>query len=94
MDSEGDIWVRWDVVTGDGISPRLFLQNVQAYSSALSNAGATVFPDDDAAEAARRIFTDDGLHLGVLYAGSRPPYQPPIAADATVPEWLQDQFSL
>jgi len=29
---------------------------------------------DDPARAARRIMTDDGFNLGVLYAGSRPPY--------------------
>jgi 2-oxoglutarate ferredoxin oxidoreductase subunit beta len=49
---------------------------------------------DDAAEAARRIFTDDGLHLGVLYAGTRPPYGPPISPAATVPDWLEEVFSL
>lgn len=31
---------------------------------------------DDPARAARRIMTDDGFNLGVLYAGKRPPYQP------------------
>ena len=51
LDDEGDVWVRWDVLTGDGISPRLFLQNVRAYSSALSNAGDVVFPDEASAEA-------------------------------------------
>jgi 2-oxoglutarate ferredoxin oxidoreductase subunit beta len=29
---------------------------------------------DDAARAARRIMTDDGFNIGVLYAGSRKPY--------------------
>jgi 2-oxoglutarate/2-oxoacid ferredoxin oxidoreductase subunit beta len=32
----------------------------------------------DAARAARRIMTDDGFNIGVLYAGSRKPYQPEI----------------
>lgn len=35
---------------------------------------ASVEPTDDAARAARRIMTDDGFNIGVLYAGSRPPY--------------------
>jgi 2-oxoglutarate/2-oxoacid ferredoxin oxidoreductase subunit beta len=35
---------------------------------------AAVDPTDDAARAARRIMTDDGFNIGVLYAGSRPPY--------------------
>jgi 2-oxoglutarate ferredoxin oxidoreductase subunit beta len=29
---------------------------------------------DDPAVAARRVMTDDGLNIGVLYAGGRPPY--------------------
>jgi 2-oxoglutarate ferredoxin oxidoreductase subunit beta len=35
-------------------------------------------PTDDPARAARRIMTDDGFNIGVLYAGSRKPYQPEI----------------
>ena len=35
---------------------------------------APVAPTDDAARAARRIMTDDGFNIGVLYAGSRKPY--------------------
>jgi 2-oxoglutarate/2-oxoacid ferredoxin oxidoreductase subunit beta len=37
-----------------------------------------VRPTDDPARAARRIMTDDGFNIGVLYAGSRKPYQPEI----------------
>ena len=33
-----------------------------------------VGPTDDAARAARRIMTDDGFNIGVLYAGDRTPY--------------------
>ncbi len=35
-------------------------------------------PTDDPARAARRIMTDDGFNIGVLYAGNRKPYQPEI----------------
>jgi 2-oxoglutarate ferredoxin oxidoreductase subunit beta len=35
---------------------------------------ATVGPTNDPARAARRIMTDDGFNIGVLYAGDRPPY--------------------
>ena len=35
---------------------------------------APVAPTDDPARAARRIMTDDGFNIGVLYTGSRPPY--------------------
>ncbi len=35
---------------------------------------APVGPTDDPARAARRIMTDDGFNIGVLYAGNRAPY--------------------
>ncbi len=35
-------------------------------------------PTDDPARAARRIMTDDGFNIGVLYAGDRKPYRPEI----------------
>jgi 2-oxoglutarate/2-oxoacid ferredoxin oxidoreductase subunit beta len=35
---------------------------------------APVQPTDDAARAAKRIMTDDGFNIGVLYAGARAPY--------------------
>ena len=35
---------------------------------------ATVGPTNDPARAARRIMTDDGFNIGVLYAGERAPY--------------------
>ncbi len=35
---------------------------------------AAVDPTDDAARAARRIMTDDGFNIGVLYAGTRPAF--------------------
>jgi 2-oxoglutarate/2-oxoacid ferredoxin oxidoreductase subunit beta len=37
-----------------------------------------VAPTDDPSRAARRIMTDDGFNIGVLFAGSRKPYQPEI----------------
>jgi len=49
---------------------------------------------DDPADAARRIFTDDGMHLGVLYSGSRPPYAPRIAPSMPVPAAMEEQFAL
>jgi 2-oxoglutarate ferredoxin oxidoreductase subunit beta len=35
---------------------------------------APVAPTDDPARAARLVMTDDGLNIGVLFAGSRPPH--------------------
>ncbi len=37
---------------------------------------APVEATDDAARAARRLMTDDGFNLGVLYRGNRRPYEP------------------
>src|SRR5690606_11686132 len=53
-----------------------------------------VGPTDDAARAARRLMTDDGFNIGVLYAGSRKPH--PIGgkpATKTVEE-LTAEFAL
>ena len=35
---------------------------------------APVAPTNDPARAARRVMTDDGFNIGVLYAGERTPY--------------------
>lgn len=54
---------------------------------------APVEATDDAARAARRIMTDDGFNLGVLYAGDRPAFPPPArAASATVAD-LETEFA-
>ncbi|MDP6344168.1 MAG: 2-oxoacid:ferredoxin oxidoreductase subunit beta [Alphaproteobacteria bacterium] len=39
---------------------------------------APVEPTDDRGRAARRVLTDDGFNIGVLYRGRRRPYQPPF----------------
>ena len=38
---------------------------------------APVAQTDDPARAARRIMTDDGFNIGMLFTGTRKPYQPP-----------------
>jgi 2-oxoglutarate ferredoxin oxidoreductase subunit beta len=48
----------------------------------------------DPALAARQIFADGGMNLGVLYAGERPPYQPPIGGGSRVPDDLETEFAL
>ena len=45
---------------------------------------ASVEATDDAARAARRIMTDDGFNIGVLYKGKRPPFAP-VACQAGQP---------
>ena len=44
---------------------------------------APVAATSDAAKAARRLMTDDGFNLGVLYKGDRAPFQPEIKASAS-----------
>lgn len=55
---------------------------------------APVPTTDDPARAARRIMTDDGFNLGVLYRGSRRPYQPQIGGAACDPAELEREFVL
>jgi 2-oxoglutarate ferredoxin oxidoreductase subunit beta len=54
---------------------------------------AVVDPTDDAARAARRIMTDDGFNIGVLYAGARAPYPLQRAATCGEPAALAAQFA-
>ena len=49
---------------------------------------------DDPARAARRIMTDDGFNIGVLYQGSRPPYRPEIGRPRRTLEALAQGFRL
>jgi len=42
---------------------------------------------DDPAIAARRVMTDDGLNIGVLYAGGRPPY---VLSDGSAAKTVTD----
>ena len=53
---------------------------------------APVEPTDDAARAARRIMTDDGFNLGVLYRGNRDPYQPKIGTASADVADLEEAF--
>jgi 2-oxoglutarate/2-oxoacid ferredoxin oxidoreductase subunit beta len=51
-------------------------------------------PTDDPARAARRIMTDDGFNIGVLYAGNRNPYQPEIGRARRSLQDLAQGFAL
>ena len=55
---------------------------------------APVAPTDDPARAARRLMTDDGFNLGVLYRGNRAPYTPPKAAAMVAAESLEQEFEV
>jgi 2-oxoglutarate ferredoxin oxidoreductase subunit beta len=54
---------------------------------------APVKPTDDPARAARRIMTDDGFNIGVLYAGNRAPFRPSRAAPADM-DAIEAEFAL
>jgi 2-oxoglutarate ferredoxin oxidoreductase subunit beta len=51
---------------------------------------APVAPTDDLARAARRLMTDDGFNLGVLYKGNRPAYAPAGARRAPLAELAKE----
>jgi len=55
---------------------------------------APVEATDDPARAARRIMTDDGFNIGVLYSGKRTPYQPPLDRGKLAPAQLEKDFAL
>jgi 2-oxoglutarate/2-oxoacid ferredoxin oxidoreductase subunit beta len=55
---------------------------------------APVDATDDAARAARRLMTDDGFNLGVLYRGSRRPYEARVEPTITDLADLEREFEL
>ena len=55
---------------------------------------APVAPTTDAARAARRLMSDDGFNIGVLYAGDRKPYTGGKVAATREVEELEAEFEL
>lgn len=55
---------------------------------------APVEVTDDPARAARRIMTDDGFNLGVLYCGNRKPYQPQTVRERKTLEDVAQELRL
>lgn len=55
---------------------------------------AMVQATDDPGRAARRLMTDDGFNLGVLYKGNRAPYQPRIGKGTKGPADLEKGFRI
>jgi 2-oxoglutarate ferredoxin oxidoreductase subunit beta len=55
---------------------------------------APVAATDDPAIAARRILTDDGFNIGVLYRGKRAVYQPPVGKGKKQPADLEKEFEV
>ena len=55
---------------------------------------APVEPTDDPAKAARRILTDDGFNVGILYRGDRMVYAPPVGKGKKNPADLERGFEV
>ena len=55
---------------------------------------APVAETNDAARAARRLMTDDGFNLGVLYRGDRKPYQPSFGHAGVEIAELEQEFAI
>jgi 2-oxoglutarate ferredoxin oxidoreductase subunit beta len=55
---------------------------------------AAVEVTNDPARAARRIMTDDGFNIGVLYAGDRKPYPGGAVAASSSVESLEAEFEI
>jgi len=53
---------------------------------------APVAPTDDPARAARRLMTDDGFNIGVLYVGDRPPNRARGVEPVCAPADLEAEF--
>jgi 2-oxoglutarate ferredoxin oxidoreductase subunit beta len=53
---------------------------------------APVATTTDAAQAARRVMTDDGFNIGILYKGSRDKYQQIVETDARFERDLDEEF--
>ncbi len=55
---------------------------------------APVEPTDDPARAARRIMTDDGFNIGILYRGRREPFRAAARPAEIEPAALEEEFVL
>jgi len=53
---------------------------------------APVTPTADASKAARRVMTDDGFNIGVLYKGSREPYRQTVGNNIRFERNIDEEF--
>jgi 2-oxoglutarate ferredoxin oxidoreductase subunit beta len=53
---------------------------------------APVTPTADAAQAARRVMTDDGFNIGILYRGSREQYRQSVGDNVRHERNLDQEF--
>lgn len=47
LDDEGDPYIMWDVITGDGIPAKVFLSSVLHFSDAIDNVVSVVFAGEE-----------------------------------------------
>jgi len=74
------------------LSPCVTFRPEQRDWKAMAHPASVAFTDDPG-RAARRLMTDDGFNIGVLYAGSRPAYRPPTQTPVKAGE-LEAEFAL
>ena len=55
---------------------------------------APVAETSDQGKAARRLMTDDGFNLGILYRGNRAPFQPAVSTSDIDLSELEKDFEL
>ena len=53
-----------------------------------------VTPTTDASQAARRVMTDDGFNIGVLYKGDRDPYRQTVERNKRIERNVDEEFQL
>jgi len=75
------------------LSPCVTLRPEQREWKTLAHP-ASVPTTDDAARAARRLMTDDGFNIGILYAGKRAPYRRAADKNPKRVSDLEAQFAL
>lgn len=50
LDKDGDPWLAWDIITGDGIPSKVFLRSLREFGETLEIASKIVFAEENAAE--------------------------------------------
>ena len=52
LDDEGDPFISWDIITGDGIPASVFLQSITQFERTIELTAAVVFAEEEAADPA------------------------------------------
>ncbi len=54
LDNEGDPWVTWDILTGDGMDTRTFVSALRRYTDSLDSVADAVFAEERAKQRIKR----------------------------------------